>query len=125
MPKQQSYNTHYSQNNVMEPLLSAIVPDGQKLQSRWLSAHLDNCRVHGSIPHENCFTENEIVQVPHLAYSRDLAPSDLWLFGHMKGARARQQFTRPADPLDDIPAFQDEIQRSKLERILHHWIEPV
>jgi hypothetical protein len=103
----------------MEPLLSAIFPNGRKPQAHWRSAKLGHCAVHRSKASENFFAENHIVRVPYLVCNHDLAPSDFWLFGHMKGALAGHQFTGPADLLDGIQAALDEIQKSKLEQIFY------
>jgi hypothetical protein len=43
----------------------------------------------------------------------------------VKGALAGQQFTEPFAIFDGIQAFLDEIQRSELEHVFHHWIERV
>jgi hypothetical protein len=51
---------------------------------------------------ENFFAEHHIIRVPHPPYSLDLAPSDFWLFAHMKAALARQQFPASEDLLTGI-----------------------
>jgi ABC-type iron transport system FetAB ATPase subunit len=45
--------------------------------------------------------------------------------GHTKGALAGQQFIGQANLPDGIQAFLDEIQKSEVERVFHHWIERV
>jgi hypothetical protein len=66
---------------------------------------------------------NEIVRVPHPTYGPDLAQSNFWLFGHMKAAFGAQQFGRPDDLLSCIQTFLEQIPRSELELVFHHWIE--
>jgi hypothetical protein len=51
--------------------------------------------------------------------------SDFWLFDHMKGALAGQQFTPPVNLLDGIQAFLNEIQKSELGYVFHYDIERV
>jgi hypothetical protein len=101
MTDQHNYNTLYFLSHVLEPMLLAVFSDGRKPHFRQPSLHLDNCRIHRSKASENFVAEKSIVQVPHLSYCPDLAPSDFWLFGHMS-----------------------EIQRSELE-LVFHWIERV
>jgi hypothetical protein len=48
MSEQQISNNHYFLSNIMEALLSAIVPDDQKSQSHRPCVHFDNRRVHRS-----------------------------------------------------------------------------
>jgi hypothetical protein len=50
---QHSYNTQYFLSYILEPLLLAVFPDGRQPHSRWLSLHLDNCRVRRSMASEN------------------------------------------------------------------------
>jgi hypothetical protein len=63
--------------------------------------------------------------MPHPAYNPDLAPSDFWLFGHMKSALAGQQFTTPDDLLSGIRTFMEEIRSFELGVFFHHRIERV
>jgi hypothetical protein len=109
----------------MEPLLSAIFPDGRKPNFRRLSVRLDNCSVHWSKASESLFTDNSIVRGFHLAYSPVLTPPGVCLFDQMRGALAGQQSAGPAGLLDGIRAFLDEIQRSEVKHIFHRWIERV
>jgi hypothetical protein len=71
------------------------------------------------------FAENSIIRVPHPPCSPDLAPSDFWLFEHMKAVLAGQQFPGPYDILIGIQEFLTEIQRSELDFVFHRWIERV
>jgi hypothetical protein len=66
-----SSDTQYSLEHMMQELLCAVFPDGRKPHSRRLNVHRDNCRVHRSKALEAFFTTNEIVRVPHPAYSPD------------------------------------------------------
>jgi hypothetical protein len=50
------------------------------------------------------FVENQIVHIPHPCYSPDLAPSDFWLFGHMKAGLAGQSFAEPEGLFEGIMA---------------------
>jgi hypothetical protein len=43
----------------------------------------------------------------------------------MKGALEGHQFTGPANPVDGIQAPLDEIQKSELEHVFHHWMKHV
>jgi hypothetical protein len=110
---------------ILKPLLLAFFPDGRKPHSRRLSLHFDNCRVERSKASENFFVENSLVRVRHVPDSSDLAPSDFWLFGHMKAALVGQQFPGPEDLLTGTQEFLSEIQRSELEFVFHHWMEQV
>jgi hypothetical protein len=63
--------------------------------------------------------------VPHPPYSPDLAPSDFWLFSHVKTALVGQRFEDPEERLEAITEFLNEIQRSELEFAFSLWLEQV
>jgi hypothetical protein len=69
--------------------------------------------------------ENSIIPIPLLSYSPDLAPSDFWLFEHMKASPTEQQFPGPEDLRTGIHEFLSEIHRFELALIFHHWIERI
>jgi hypothetical protein len=74
---------------------------------------------------EKFFVENQIVHVPHPPYSPDLAPSDFWLFSHMKPDLDGQSFAEPEGLFEGIMAFLEEVQVSELKLVFHHWVERI
>jgi hypothetical protein len=81
---------------------------------------LDNCRVHFSRVIEPFIARNHISRVPQLAYSPDLAPSDFWLFGHLKNSLTGRMFDDPEEFLDVITSFLEEVHPSKLHVVFSH-----
>jgi hypothetical protein len=63
--------------------------------------------------------------VPYLPDISDIAPSDFWLFGHVKNSLAGRTFDEPEQLLDEITEFLDEIQPSELEIVFSHWLKKV
>jgi histone-lysine N-methyltransferase SETMAR len=110
MTEQHSYNTQSFLSYILEPLLFTVFPDGRKPHSHRLSLHFDNCRVHRSKAPQNFFAENSMMRISHPLYSPDLAPSDFWIFGHMKAALARAKFPGPEDLLIGIQEFLSEFR---------------
>jgi hypothetical protein len=51
---------------------------------RKLIVHADNARPHKATVSQQFMTRNEMVIAAHPPYSQDLAPSDFYLFGHVK-----------------------------------------
>jgi hypothetical protein len=62
------------------------------------------------------------VQTP---YSPDLAPSDFWLFGHVKTSLVGKTLDAPEDLLGAVTEFSEEIQPSRREIAFSHWIGSV
>jgi histone-lysine N-methyltransferase SETMAR len=100
-------------------------PRGRIPHTRRLQLHLDNCRVHFSKATEQFITENHIGRVPHPPYSPDLAPSDFWLFGHVKTSLVGQIFDEPEQLLEAITEFLNEIQPPEVVAVFNHWVERV
>jgi transposase len=84
---------------------------------------LDNCRLHFSKATEQFITENHIGRVPHPPYRLDLAPSDFWLFGHVKTSLVGQTFDEPEQLLEIITKFLNEIQPPEVIAVFSHWVE--
>jgi hypothetical protein len=55
------------------------------------------------------------VTVPHPLCSSDLAPSDFWLFGHIKTSFADREFNDVDGFLEPVIMFLNEIKPSELQ----------
>jgi hypothetical protein len=100
----------------MHSLLAKVFPKGRKSYALPLSVHPDNCRVHSSTASNN-FHENSLAPVPHPPYSADLAPSDFWLFGHVKMFFAGRVFNDADELLETVIEFLNDIHPSELRPV--------
>jgi hypothetical protein len=73
-------NSAYFVTNILVPLEQAIFPRGKAPHEKRLVVHLGNCSVHTSQFPTDWLEEHNILRMPHLPYSHDLAPSDFYLF---------------------------------------------
>jgi histone-lysine N-methyltransferase SETMAR len=110
MTWQRSFNSEYFMSHVLAPMVTKVFPWARIPHTRRLQLHLDNCRVHFSKASEQFITENHIGRIPHPPYSPDLAPSDFWLFGHVKTSLVGQTFGEPEQLLGATTDFLYEIQ---------------
>jgi hypothetical protein len=62
-------------------------------------------------------------QAPHRPYSPDLAPSDFFPFGHVKGKLMRYRAEAPSELLVRILAILAEIQPETLNAVFLEWME--
>jgi hypothetical protein len=115
MTSQSSFDSQYFVRNAMTPLIAHIVPQGRIPHGRRLYLHLENCRVHFSKVIDQFITQNQILRVPYSPYSPDIAPSDFWLFSHVKNSLTGGTFDDPEQLLEAIIEFLDEILLSELE----------
>jgi hypothetical protein len=61
--------------------------------------------------------------VPHPPYSPDLAPSDFWLFSHVKSSLVGQTFDELEQLPEAITEFLNEIQRPEVVAVFSHRVE--
>jgi hypothetical protein len=72
---------------------------------------------------QNHFGENFLVTVCPPSCTLDLAPSDFWIFGHIKISFADRVLNDIDMLRDAVIEFVNQIQPSELQPIWHHWIE--
>jgi hypothetical protein len=125
MTSQHSFNSEYFVNYVMAPMIAKVFPHGRTPHARRLLLYLDGCHGHFSKTTQKSMSENHILHLPHAPYGRDLAPSDFWLFGHMKTALVGQGLEEPEELLEPVTEFWNEIQRSELELAFSHRLKQV
>jgi histone-lysine N-methyltransferase SETMAR len=125
MTSQRNFNSEYFVSHVLAPMAAKVFPRGRILHTRPLQLCLDNCRVHFSKAIEQFITENHIGRAPHPSYSPDLAPSDFWLFGHLKTSLVGQTFDAPEQLLEVIADFWGEIQPPEVVAVFSHWVRRV
>jgi hypothetical protein len=62
-------------------------------------------------------------QAPHPFYSPDLAPSDFFLFGCIKGKLVEYRTETPSEFLDRIRVILAENPRESLNAVFLEWME--
>ena len=95
---------------------------GREVSRRPLWLHMDNAPPHRAKCTQMLLNGMQITTLPHPPYSPDLAPSDFWLFGHLKEILKGTRFTT-ADELAE--AVRRELHNFKphlLRRVYNSWI---
>jgi len=108
---------------LLQELEGEVCKQRPKTGANGMLLHWDNAR-----PHVSETTQGEVKRLGfkillHPAYSPDLAPSDFFLFGYLKGVFAGRRFTGPEDLLAQIMAEMVKIPRETFEKVYHEWIE--
>jgi hypothetical protein len=62
-------------------------------------------------------------QAPHPVYSPDLAPSDFFLFGYVKGKPMEYRAETPSELLVHIRVILTETPRETLNAVFLDWME--
>jgi hypothetical protein len=125
MTSQRSFGSQYFVDNLMVSLLEKVFSKGRNPHARRPHLHLVNFRVHFSRVVGQFIAQKDISRVSQPAYRPDLAPSDFWLFGHLKNSLAGRMFDDLEELLDGITSFLEEVQPSKLHVVFSHWTERV
>jgi hypothetical protein len=60
--------------------------------------------------------------VPHYRYSADLAPSDFYLFGYLKGRLAKCQGTKKEELFRNVTEIPDSISEEEFIQVFLNWI---
>jgi histone-lysine N-methyltransferase SETMAR len=123
MTWQRSFNSDYFVIHALAPMIVKVFPRGRIPHTCRLRYHLNNCRFHFSEAIEQFITENHTERVIHPPYSLNLAPSDFWLFGHVKTSLVGQIFDDPEQLLEAITEFLNEIQPPEVVTVFRHWVE--
>jgi hypothetical protein len=87
--------------------------------------HVDNAPAHNSRVTRNFFEHNPLKRLAHQPYSPDISPSDICLFGKVRGAPSGQEVPDDISLLDAVTEFLDEISTEELQHVFHIWIERV
>jgi hypothetical protein len=87
-PKGQRVNASYDIEYILLSILKLRLDSSGKCPI----IHADNARSYNARKFQMFWKANSLRRIPHLPYSPDLAPSDLFLSGHMKHCLKRSFF---------------------------------
>jgi hypothetical protein len=85
--------------------------------------HLDNASPHNSRQSQECLEAHQATRLRHSAYSRDLAPSDFFLFGYLKEKLTDFDYRSREDLKSAITSIFNEIDKENLVAVFVSWID--
>jgi histone-lysine N-methyltransferase SETMAR len=121
LPKGAKFNSQYMVDTIIPELASAGSRCPRSYAKHHTHIHMDNARPHTSIATKSAMDEKRLKCVPHPPFSPDLAPSDYYLFGRVKGALTGQTFASPEELRHAIIDFVSSIPRDELDRVFVEW----
>jgi hypothetical protein len=119
LPKGQKVNASYYINTVLQPLLESR----SNGPGPGLIIHADNARPHITQKTLIFCRENRFETALYPLYSRDLAPSDFFLFGHVKHALDGTEFPSEEDLLAAIYSVLSNLTGDTLKAIFAKWVK--
>lgn len=111
----------YYKNNCLKFLFNNIKRKRPSSGLRGLKLHHDNARPHQTNDVKAYLQEQGMMLMRHPPYSPDLAPSDFWLFGHLK-----RQLTSYPDSKSLQQAVTKELRaipKDEFRKTFQKWIE--
>ena len=119
----QSFNAEYFINKILIPITN--LPDVYKAerQKQRFIVHMDNAPVHKARVTQKFIESSSIYMPRHPPYSPDIAPSDFYLFGKLKGMLRGKAFETTKDLVEWIEDAIYTIPKKELESVFGSWIE--
>jgi len=125
VPVGTSINAEYYRDECLKSLLNRLHKKRPASTKNHVKLHHDNARPHVNNIVNNYLQQEKIKIMPHPPYSPDLAPSDFWLFNHLKHsvgtypdaislARALSRAVNSIPKEEYQKTFQKWIERMKL-----------
>jgi hypothetical protein len=118
-PKGRTFNAEYYRDNIFAALTQFQPED----DGRKLIVHADNARAHTAQTCRTFCEENGLRLALHQPNSRDLAPSDFFLFGYVKEHLKGMVFPSYEKLLDAIGEVVTSIESETLTAAFEHWME--
>lgn len=114
-------NSAYFIEYVLKPLTNSKLYLKAKKQKQRYVLHIDNSKVHRSHETTQFLTSHSISIAPHPVYSPDLAGSDFFLFGALKGNNKYLEFTSPEEILSYINEKFTTFSEETLKNVFLEW----
>jgi transposase len=120
LPPKTKFSSTYFCNNII-PKIVERMPFDLAESPRKLMLRMDNASPHRARGSCKCLKKFRIRPIRHPPYSPDLAPSDFYLFGKLKGAFAGPEFVSTDKLLLPIRELTGSIERAELESVFDAW----
>lgn len=123
LPEGTSFNSSYFIEHILTPLESKKCQIWNQSHNRKLHLHLDNSRIHNSKISLKKTIEFGFKRTPQPPYSPDIAPSDFFLFGYVKGKLRGCIFTSVDELQEKILEILHSIDHKILKSVFDEWID--
>lgn len=122
LPTHLKFNGQYF-INILEEIRMNVYPNGRAQKNAPKIIHFDNCPSHRSQKVNDYIKHCEFRNMPHPAYSPDIAPSDFGLFGTMKEKLIGVMHDSEKSLKFHILEILDEFEPNFWESLFNSWID--
>ena len=114
------FNADYFIGEILEQIVIKTNEDREKIKKQ-LVLHYDNAGPHTAKKVREYLTQNDIQRAPQPPYSPDLAPSDFYLFGHIKTQLQGFNFSSVDELLSQVHTILARISETTLQKAFTNW----
>jgi hypothetical protein len=86
---------------------------------------MDNSMCHNARKISLELEHNKIERAPHPAYSLDINPCDIWLFGFLKEKLEEQELSTTDEIIKAITTICNDVSFEELQSVFSEWIQRV
>jgi hypothetical protein len=122
LPERTTMNSKYFRSTVLAPLLRKMKKLYSPLPPQ-IYIHYDNAPPHRSTSTRTFLEKTPFTVLRTPPYSPDLAPSDFFLFGFLKGKLQGHTFEKAADLEREVRSILSSITKNVLRKTFDKWYE--
>lgn len=104
-------------------VLQSLAQERPKIQEKGIFLHHDNAPAHRARATQEFLQATQLVQLPHPAYSPDLAPADFFLFPRMKKNLKGKHFNSREELVVALQAELDRFSHADLRGCFDAWFQ--
>jgi hypothetical protein len=117
------YNTTFFVQSVVPDLVEYFCRESQRKMLRGIMVHLDNARSHNNRKSEAPLTATKAHRIPAPIYSRDLSPSDFFLFGMLMERMSGTSCGSPDELISTINELIASYSKDQLVSLYKKWMK--
>jgi hypothetical protein len=125
VPSGESFNSAHFIERLLLAIAGLSARHAAVRQRKAFVLHMDNSPIHKSKAGMKTMASIPVQRAPHPPYSPDLAPSDVFLFGYLKGKMIGQEFDSPDALIVSIKATSEALPKPVLDQAFEEWIRRV
>jgi histone-lysine N-methyltransferase SETMAR len=122
LPKGHHFDADYFCSQIIREIDRIRPTETAEDAKRRLVLHFDNASPHTSTATQEFLHAHRMKRAPHPPFSPDLAPSDFYLFGKLKGALMGAEFADEQSLFDGVLRVLASISRDELEAVFAEWL---
>jgi hypothetical protein len=125
LPAGVRYDAEFFCASVLSDVEKNLCQGSRRKTLRGIYLHFDNAPAHNAKRSRQEIARTKATRVIHPAYSPDAAPSDFFLFGHLKREMIGFRASSPEEILCEIRRIFDQIPKETLLAVYNNWIARV